>query len=404
MSEINPNTPVTEVATASDGSGKVNMDAGGGPLTFDELESVTTKKAPKKEAKKEEDDEAKSEKKKDLSSDSDKGKKPEPKKESEKPKAAKDSEKPEDQEKPARKTVKAKFAENELELDEETEIPVLVNGKEEMWTLKDLRADKSGKVAWDKQFSELHKMRKGLGTQEMKLQESAATIKAIFEEKDPNVKIFRMAQFAGVDPIQFRQKFFDDNISMLEKYYSMSDDERAADAKAFEAQYHKHRADTLESASKQEQAQKALKAKIDQIRASHQVSEDEFITRYDEITKMVKNGDLDKSQLTPEYIVETIQKDRMWDAAAEKFDSLGLKMSDEARNEKLFKLVEKAHKIGLSAKDLPEMVDELWGSKKAQIKVETKLKGNEEFRTGKKETVPQAKQQSSAPVFFDEMF
>jgi hypothetical protein len=403
MSEINTNTPVTEVQTSSSDSGKVEMDAGGGALTFDELDSVLNSKKNSKKAAK--DDESKTEKSKDLTSDTDKGKKPEPKKSDavKKPtEEIKDGQSAEAKDEQKRKTVKAKYAEDELELDEETLIPVSVNGKEEMWTLKELRADKAGKTAWDKQFTELHKMRKETTTQNMKMQEISNNIKQVFEEKDPNIKMFKMAKLAGVDPIQFREQFLNDNISLLEKWYGMTEDERKADAASFEAQYHKHRADTLESSSKNEHAHRELSSKIDGLRASHQVSEDEFVTRYDEITDLVKSGSLGKNQLTPEFVIETINKDRMWNAAAQKLDSLNLGLDPQARGKQLMKLVETSFQIGLKPQDMAEIVDELWGSKKAQRKIEDKKKSNEEFLHGKRE-VTQVKPKSSEATFFDEM-
>src|SRR5690606_26420717 len=164
---------VTNPTTSNDGKGRIEVESGGGPLTFDELESVL---GDKKRGKSKE-EKPKQEKSQDLTSDTDKGKstKSESKEKTEsKPKESKDtkdSEKSETEEKPARKTVKAKFQDADLELDDETLIPVTVNGKEEMWTLKELRADKSGKVAWDNQSTEISKSKKELGIKEMKLQQ-----------------------------------------------------------------------------------------------------------------------------------------------------------------------------------------------------------------------------------------
>lgn len=405
VESVNPNTPVDNVSTSSDG--KVEMDATGGPLTFDELDEVLNKKKGKKHDEPKE----KKEKAKDLTSDADKGKQEKSEKSDKQEKPAKkpesedskEGEKSETEEKPPRKTVKAKFADQDVELDEETLIPVLVNGKEEMWTLKELRADKSGKTAWDQKFTELHKMRKGIGAHEAKLQETAATIKAIFEEQDPDMKIFKMAQVAGLDPVQYRQRFLNDQISLLEKYYSMSEDERIADAAAFEAKYHKHRADTLESRVQQEQAQRELSAKLERLRASHQVSEDEFADRYSHIKQMIDAGQLgQETQLTPELVIETIEKDRLWDAAAEKLDSLELGWDQQARGQKLQKLVDNAHTLGLTAKDVAELVDEVWGSKKAQKVIQEKKKQADEFTHGKKD-VPQVSSKKEEVLFFDDL-
>ena len=406
----NPNINVTNPTTSNDGKGRIEVESGGGPLTFDELESVL---GDKKRGKSKE-EKTKQEKSQDLTSDNDKGKpaKSESKEKSEEKskesKDTKDGEKSETQEKPPRKKVKAKFQDSDLELDDETLIPVSVNGKEEMWTLKELRADKSGKVAWDKQFSEISKSKKELGTKEMKLQEISNKIKAAFEEQDSDMKMFKMAQIAGVDPVQFRQKFLDDNISLLEKYYAMSEDERKSDALAYEAKIQKHRADTLEESSRQEQAHRALSAKIDSLRASHQVSEEEFASRYEQIEAYerqmaTKYSDYKPAQITPERIIETLEKDRLWNATEERIKTLNLGWNEETKRKNLLNMVEKAYELGFKPNEMSEMVDELWGSKKTQRTVEAKQKQKDEFLHGKRDVPKVGANSNSEPLFFDEI-
>src|SRR5690606_32765625 len=141
----------------------------------------------------------------------------------------------------------------------------------------------------------------------------------------------------------FRQKFLDDNISLLEKYYAMSEDERKADALAYEAKIQKHRADTLEESSRQEQAHRALSAKIDSLRASHQVSEEEFASRYEQIEAYerqmaAKYSDYKPTQITPERIIETIEKDRLWNATEERIKSLNLGWNEETKRKNLLNM------------------------------------------------------------------
>ena len=148
-------------------------------MTFDELEELTIKsKSAKKESKKE------SEKDVDLTSDDKKGKKEEPKQEAKKETKEKDDVKadPKKDEKP-RKTVKAKFNDTEIDLDEDALIPVTINGQEELWTLKELRNQQSGKVAYDKKFSELDRIRKEVTQKDKSLQETNQLIKSIFLPK-----------------------------------------------------------------------------------------------------------------------------------------------------------------------------------------------------------------------------
>ena len=404
MSEvINENVPVTSTLTKQ---GTIEADATGGPLSFDELEELTinSKNAKAKKEPKESKDESKQEKSKDLTSDTDKGKKPDVKadKKESKPEPKEEGKEGDTDLKALRKTIKAKLADSEFELDEEAAIPVKINGKEEMVQIKDLMGNYSGKVAWDKKFSEVDQTRKSVAAQELKLREMADLVKSVYEEQDPNIKMFRMSQLAGIDPVQFREKFFNENISLLEKYYSMTEDERKADALAYEANVHKMRADTLERSIKEKQDYESLSSKVAQLRASHGVSEPEFVSKYDQLEQMVQNGQLDGKLVTPEYIMESIKVDRLWSSAAEKLESLDLGWNQQEKAQKLSKLVQNAHQLGMNPQDMADMVDELWGVSKARNKIEQKKKENSEFLSGKKD-VQQVRTPQSEPLFFDEI-
>jgi hypothetical protein len=403
VDSINPNVNVMDNANTE---GKIEMNSGSGPLTFDELDEVLRTKRNSKH-KKESEPEDKSKHTKDLTSDDDKGKKESKPKEAKESKS-KDQEESEESEKPApteeqvRKKIKAKFADSELDLDEEALVPVKINGKEEMVPIKELLGNYSGKVAWDKRFTELSKSEKSQKMQEMKLRQAAEQVKGIMSEQDPDIRMWKLSQIAGVDPIEYRNKFFNDNISMLEKWYNMSDDERKADALSYESKIHKQRADTLEAQQKNEHANQALRQKLESLRASHQVSEDEFLSQYDQINQMVTSGQLDESHLNPEQIIATVEKDRMWNEASKELLKLDLGWTEQVMNQRLFEFVENAHKLGLKPTDAAEMVSEIWGDKKTQKLIKEKQAQQDEFKNGKK-PVEQVKRKNEEPLFFDEI-
>lgn len=404
MSEINPNINMTETQTGT--AGKVELSSGSAPLTFDELEQVS------KDAKRAKSAEKKAEKETsiDLTSDDKKGKETKEAK-AEKPTTTDKESKPTEKQatenkeniEKARKIIKAKLNDSEIDLDEEALVPVKINGKEEMIPVKDLLGNYSGKVAWDKKFTEIGQREKSIKSMEFRAKQAADSLKSVFEEQDETKRMFKMATMAGVDPVTFRKNFLESNINLLEKYYGMSEDERKADALAYEAQYHKHRADTLDSTYKEQESQRALQTKVAELRASHQISEDEFSNYSDQVEQAVAQGNLDKSFLAPEKIVETIKKDQLWNAIDSELQNLNLPWNEQERNSKILKMVEDAHQMGFKPQDMGEMVSEIWGEKKAQKQVQQIKKERDEFMTGKKD-VPQVTAQKSGPVFFDEMF
>ena len=404
VESVNPNTPVTSNLTKD---GTIEANATSGPLSFDELEEVTMKAKRAKAEKKDKPEpkvEAKQEKSKDLTSDTDKGKVPQPKepKETAGKKASTEEESDAPTMAQARKMIKAKFQDSEIDLDEEALVPVKINGKEEMVQVKDLMTNYSGKTAWDKKFSELDQTRKQTQGQQQKVQEITNMIQQVYEEQDPELRIMKIAKLAGIDEMQFRQKFYQDNVQWLEKYYTMSDDERRAEDLAYEAKVHKHRADTLEKSIRDQEDFKSLNGKVENLRASHNVTEREFVEKYDQLETLVKLGRISPQQVTPETIVQAITNDRYVGAALNKIDTLGLQWNEQTKNQNITKAVTSAIQHGLSIEEMIEGMDEAWGIKKAQRKIEEKKRENQEFLTGKK-PVSQPKPQGSDVWSFDQI-
>ena len=388
---INPNTPVT--GNTPDQSAPV---AGDGPLTFAELEKALDAKKPKSQASKDAEsskkskeggDDEKSDKSKDLSSDTDKGKKE--KQEAKDSKSSKEKEdKPEKKEevKP-KKTLKYKKGEDEAELDEDAVFTAIINGKPEQVTARDLLNNFSGKTNWDKKYSESHRQ-----AQEFKgkYEQTQAKLKALFEEKDPDQRMWKMAEFAGMNPVQFKKFYLDDNMPLLEKWYSMTDDEKKSYLLEEENKYLKHQTENLSRSTQAREQQEVLAKKIDQLRQAHNVEENEFWTTYESLAALADEGKLEiegiksAKELNPEKVIEIVQKERLWVPASEALSQTNIPESQHAAI--LTKLVDLAYQEGLTSEDVTDMISELYGAKKVKAKIEEKIKEDNEFKTGKKET------------------
>lgn len=410
MSEAITTNTGTTTPTASTNTEVLSVTSGEGPVTFDELDTIDLKaKEAKKEAKSEVKEAVKETVKELSKDDSKKEKSKEEKKEAKddkqqkEAKAKKDGEKEEEKletkDKPKeKKTLKAKLGDKELDLDPDVLIPVKINGKEEYMTLNELRSDKAGKVEWDKRFQQLDKEKKDF---QSKYQKASHQIKAIFDEKDPELRLFRMAEFSGVEPRQFREKFLQDNIKLLEKYYAMSDDERQADSLSFENKVLKAQLEAKQKADKESTAIQQLDQKVQQLWNSYGVSKDEFLDRYDEIESLVEQGKF-KGDVTPEFIVESITKDRLWEAAEEKLKALNVELPVETRNQRILKMVNDAFAIGIyDQADMQEIVEKVFYKPKKEEIIQAKVEEREEFLEGKK---PARKAGPPKEVlFFDEI-
>lgn len=306
--------------------------------------------------------------------------------------------------KPAAK-IAGKLGDKAIELEPDTLVPVKINGKEEYISIKDLQSQHSGRVAYDKKFQEMDAQHRSF---EQKVGAANAKIKAIFEEADPEMRFYRMAEFAGQEPMAVRQKFLDENMKLLEKYYGMSEDERNADAKDFENKVLKHKLESQGKMDAERKSQEDLNAKISAFEKTHQVSSDDFWKQYDQIVSIKEAGKLMGAdgkpiKVTPEFVAETVVKERLWNSAAGILDNTQSDMTAEKRSEVLSDLVDASYAQGLSAKQIGEIADELWGQKSKVSAIEDKVQEQEEMRTGKKSKT-QASAKESGPVFFDELF
>jgi predicted HTH domain antitoxin len=401
MSEINPNTPV-------DAPSEPNVGSGEGPISFDDLDLVMSQKSGKGSSRQAKESSEKESKKDDKPKES----KESGDAESKKAKDEKDGEKKDEPkvEEVKKKTYKAKAQDKELDLDEDAVFTVKVNGQEVEVPLKDIVSNYSGKVAWDKKFTELSKKELEFRKSSEGLNKDKQLIRAVFSEQNPDLRLFKMAELAGVSPLEFRKAYFDENIKMLENYQNMTDDEKKAAELAFENSYLKHQSETREKSLSAQQAQAELKQKTDQLLATHAVTESEFVEIYDRVVALAdENGNVSlkrqgrevSEKLTPELIIEIVEKERLWKEAETKFGTLKLGIPEDQMAKQIVDLVERAYLHGIKPADIPEIIDSLWGNKKTQKVIAEKIREKQEF-TEPRKPVPSA-QSRSEPMFFDEL-
>lgn len=399
----------TETTAQGSTGDKYVVQGGDASLLFDELqnhlatESGATKhekslKSKDTKESKEVKKETEKAEKKDLSTnDSSSGKKEaKDSKEDKKEKLEKSEDKKEEIQ---RKKFKAKWEDQELELDEDSEFEHPVNGQPTKIKLKELLSDYSGRTNWNKQFQDLSVSRKENDKIKADLAAANEKFKSIFEEKDPQLRLFKMAEQSGVSPVEFRQKFLDDNIKLLEKWSTMSDDERKADALSFENNYLKHQMDTKAKAEAQSQAQKQLQAKVETLLTSHKLTADEFDAQDQYLEKLFTEQKIDLKQITPELVVETLIKDKLWAAAQPAIEKAKVQL-DRAQ---IADLINKAYIHKLDPADMDQVVDQLYGTGKAKQVVEEKRKQAEEFKQGVKPKATRPAQNDPDTWSFDQI-
>jgi hypothetical protein len=333
QSSINPNTPVQEVTD----SGPIAVGAGDSPVSFDALERIViadkhTSKASKAEKKAEA---------------------PAPEK------AAVEAVSPDKQEQqetkaPEGSDKKQPEAEKAQSLADDAQVEITVNGKKETVSLKDLKNHYSGKVVWDKKFSELDKERKTFIADKSVVEEQ---ISKFFElsEKTPKDAVRHLADIAGVNPVQFMKQLRDGLLPDIAKWSQMSEAERRAAEAEEENQYLKS---SIESKSKMEAASakdQALMAEMTKIREAHGLDDGMTKALYTELTEI-----MDAAKITPQIIGEYAVLKKSYETVTKAVE--GIRPELAADSETIDQLV-KFHQENpdLTDDDIKDVIDQAFG-------------------------------------------
>lgn len=392
-------------ATTTSATEPVVVNGGDNAQFFDELESISSEsqatKADKKakaEAKEKEAQNPKG-KEKDLLNTDDKPKAKESKEAGKKEEKEK-VEKPEaEKEAPKRKTYKAKFADADHELDEDLEFEHPVNGQPTKVKLKELLSDFSGRKNWNLEFQNISKDRKEVKEARSKIESIESQYKSMMEEKDPQIRIFKMAEAVGVSPLDFRNKFLNDNMKLLEQWSQMTDAEKQADALKFENEYLKYQTSTKAELDAKRQALEQRQASINKLLTSKQITPDQYDAQEEFLKDLFSKQGKDPKEITPERVVEVFEKNKLWDSAQQVFEKLQHQMSTEA----MIDFIDKAHFQGLKPEHMADVIDQIYGKSKAKEIIEEKQKQTQEFKTGVKPSYQKPAPQNDEIWSFDQI-
>lgn len=376
---MNPNTPVTsEPVTAQ-------VDQGGS-VSFEAMERITEEqiKESKKPAKEKASEEPKLEAK-------EKEKSPEAKLEGAKKEQVEEE----------KKASPEKAGEEQKASSQDTSmVEVTIDGKKTQVPLQELINQYSGKVAWDKKFTDLDKERKSFQAEKQRLD---SQVKDFFEksEKDPKSAIKALAEMAGENPVKFMRDLRERLIPELVKYAEMSEAERRAADLAEENEYLKTRAETESRKLQEQQTKQELLEQVESIQKAHNLSFEQVKGLYTEIAEI-----LPEDQITPEKLGE-------YHVLKGKFNQVNsvLEATDP-------KLVEDTALVGdlvnylmdnpeLTDADLADIVEQAFGkrasTKALKKKVEAAAKSEGLSANPEKSSITSTKNPGSDPLSFEDL-
>ena len=223
------------------------------------------------------------------------------------------SEKEDEEEKPKSK-LRMKMGEELYNVESDATFKVKVDGKTLDVPVQELINNYSGKVAWDKKFTELGKEKKHLEVEKKQITKERDTLlehvnKVIAPLKDkengnPLESLLYLVEMSGEDPYNAYRRIMEANLNELSDLMDMSEVER-------ELYFHKKKDDLHGKVAKnrmtraeQERAFSQTLQKVDELRKSYNVTEDEFADASEELESLLKGQGLDTNQITAENIVD----------------------------------------------------------------------------------------------------
>ena len=291
-----------------DSSSSVNTS---GPVSFDDFDRIDDVVKETKEVKSKESKEKKAEI---PTQDGDESEKTEEmtEKEAKKKEKADELKKNKDIEEKAKaiassKKIKAKYGEEEIDMDIDTEIPIKVDGEVKYFKVKDLMNHKAGEVAWDKRFSQLDRDKKShefsQNEHNQKIQKFKTILDGIQDGKSSPIDAMNFfIDSSGVDGHNFYKGLRNSLFENMEEYVLMSDEQRAVHDLTKENDFLVKRQTALNEDNKLKHARSALEGEIDQTRKAYGIEGDEFVEAYEMLKKNVSPEFAGK--ITPKNIAE----------------------------------------------------------------------------------------------------
>lgn len=211
---------------------------------------------------------------------------------------------------PTGKVIKAFKDGKGYEVPQEATVRVKVNGKNELVPVQELINNYSGKTAWDTKFTELSKERDTFKqefeqyTQERDyIREQLTEVRSLAEkalsgEANPLDFVNNLLDQMNINSYDFNKALRSHLAEEFEVFSEMTEAEREAYWLKQKTEYLERKQETSMKQLNDRKAQEELIKKVDSLRQTHGVSEDQYVSAFNDLSE------LGYKDITPEQIVK----------------------------------------------------------------------------------------------------
>jgi hypothetical protein len=256
----------------------------------------------------------------------------------------------------------------EVALSNETEIEVKIDGEVQKVSLQELKNNYSGKVAYDKKFSDLDRERKEYKAEVESINKYVNELGDTMKNASLLEGFYKVGELVGMAPHNLKQALIKELVPEINRLNDLSQDQVDLEFQRQETEYMKQKYEADQQKMKQEQAQAELQRSIDSVREANSINESEW----DNAVKYLDEHLPPEDVITPELVGQYVNFNRAGERAdnlLEKFDA-SLKDNKDVYNSLQDSIYENP---SLDDNDFMELLQEAYGSAKkdeAQAKVD----------------------------------
>ena len=214
------------------------------------------------------------------------------------------------------KKLEAKFGEERLEIPQDAVLKVTIDGKEQEVSINELRNHYSGKVAWDKKFSELGVDKKKFTEEKTLVERYVNEFASLANKKDFAGAMEYLAQMAGQNPLNFRRELRNQIINDHKQMLQMSEEQLKAFELKEENDFLKRQQESVNRNTEEHQTVQEMQNQLVQFQEAQKVSDEELLAAYDDL-KASYQGEIGIDTLR-----EYIDTSRAFDRATKAVESV----------------------------------------------------------------------------------
>ena len=209
------------------------------------------------------------------------------------------------------KTIRIKEGDKAVDLNEESTVPVRVNGRKQFVPMKELISNYSGKVAFDKKFEEIENTKKEFNTQKEQFDSEKQVVVDHFSkiggmlqsaltdpESDPVAAMKYLVEISGNDVLKFEKRLVEHYSNIVHGFDDMDDSEQGLYWSRRENEILRNHQTTQAKLAEERTAKEQLSDSQVKLREQYGVSDTEYTAAQEKLSSL----GYDLKGVTPEQV------------------------------------------------------------------------------------------------------